>query len=299
MSVVFDIGGTNIRLGVISCQKQLKYFKQVKTPKTLKRFKKEISELLKPANIQKELKVKKYLGVSLAGWIDEKNNKVISSPNIPYLKNIYLKEIFPWEKDVNIYLENDANAAALAESQFGKGKNCNNFVFLTIGTGIGAGIIINRRLYKGLGLAGEIGHTQIVFNGEKCNCGNYGCLETLSSGRVLDKYYIKLLKSNPKAKAEGIFDLAQQGNKKAIEIVFRFISGLGVSIFNLIYLLHPDLIVLGGGLFLSNKRYILPVLKKYVNLKLRSSLYKKTKIVPTSLGERASLIGASLLKAKK
>lgn len=295
-SLVLDIGGTNVRAALISPRAKIEKYKKEKTAKNISDFKKQVLTMVE--NLKQS--GMKEIGISLAGWIDYSRQKVIKSPNIKFLDNFAFGEFFKKIK-MNVYLENDANAAALAEHKFGAGQGFENMIYITISTGIGGGIIIDNKLYKGQGLAGEIGHINILPQGQKCSCGSYGCLETISSGKALEKIIKKAPKNSQlklfkNQKPSSIFEAAKSGDKYSQKNVFQFLAGLGIAISDLTYLFHPQVIVLGGGLFLAQKMYILPSLKKYVNLRLNKGFKKTVKIFPAKLGEHSSLVGASLIK---
>jgi len=297
MVLALDIGGTKISVALISRNGKIKKYHKEATAKNLKGFTTQILKMVRETKGNLPLRA---LGVSMAGWIDARSKTVIKAPNISFLDGFPLGKFLQTKTGLKVYLENDANAAALAESKFGAGRNFKNIIYLTISTGIGAGIIINGKLYRGQGLAGEAGHINILPGGPKCSCGNYGCLEAISSGNAISQAIlkaprnskIKLLKKSEQ-KIDLIFKFAKQGDEYSQKIVFRFLWGIGLALSDLIYILHPEIIVLGGGVILAHKS-LLPNLRKYVNLRLKQGFKKTVKIVPAGLGQNSSLIGAAI-----
>ncbi len=213
-------------------------------------------ELIKRNNINKVDKI----GIIFAGPVNSEKGIIISSPNIIGLKNYNivdgLKEYF----NVPIYLENDASAATLAEKVFGMAKNFENFVYITLSTGIGGGIFINNKLYKGShGMAGELGHMVIMPNGPLCGCGRRGCFEAIAGGRGITGRVVENIsairnstvfsKMRPvDIDAKAIFDAKRNGDMFAQLIVEETIYYLAVGIVNIINILDPEAIIIGGGI---------------------------------------------------
>jgi glucokinase len=208
-----------------------------------------------------------------------------------------------------IYIDNDATVAALAEYESGSMKNCKSGIMLTLGTGIGGGIILNGEVYSGFnGLGAELGHTVVGENFYDCNCGRNGCLETFASSTAIIKYTKKLIveMNEPTIiieKAEGninninakiIFDCAKEGDKIATLAVNRLVKYLSIGILNIINFIDPEIIALGGGVSGAGQ-YLLDMIRDEV----RSNKYYDdspiSKIVLAELGNKAGIIGAAMV----
>ncbi len=194
---------------------------------------------------------------------------------------------------MRVELDNDVNAMTLGEFVFGAGKGCDNLVCVTLGTGIGGGIIIDGKLYRGGSMAaGEIGHMPINEIGPKCNCGGLACLERYIGNRYILDRTKKAFGGN--IKLETVTDLAKKGNKKAIKIWTDVAKKLGVALAGVVNLLNPDRIVIGGGISNAGGLILTP-LKKEIKMRAMKGQAAHVKIVLAKLRGDAGIIGSSLL----
>ncbi|MEM3113140.1 MAG: ROK family protein [Candidatus Pacearchaeota archaeon] len=253
MVLSIDIGATNIRIAEVKDHKVTNKIK-TKTPRTKNEIIKCLIELVNKYDD------KKVICIGIAGFV--KNAKIYGTPNMD-LNGVNIKKILEKRFNSKVYLDNDANCAGLGELYYGHGKNKKNFVLLTLGTGIGGAVIINRNLYRGTGFAGEPGHMIIP----------EGIFEKISSG----KKYQDLIKKYP--------------NKKN-KIIDKISKNLAVGILNISYILDPEIIILGGG-FSELKDLIEKVRKKFHEMDI---IKRKIPVVHAKLGDNAGLIGAALLK---
>ncbi len=312
MLIGLDIGGTKIAAGL--ADEQGKILKKIVVPTCQsKNAKESLAQLL---SIIEELastapkKASFKIGIAIPGQADAKG-KIFNIPNIPALKGINLAQELKKHFKANYSIENDANAAAVAELVFGAGQKLNNFIYLTISTGIGSGIIINNQLYKGsTGSAGEAGHMMLFPNGPLCGCGNYGCWETLGSGTALaNMAKAKILnKENTllnemtnydlnKITAKLVFTAAEQNDPLALNLVKvnTFYNAMGIA--NLTNLLDPEAIIIGGGVSFSGKIF-------FDNLKYYLTFFKKLnpsnsiKILKAGCKKDSGLLGALALAKK-
>jgi glucokinase len=210
---------------------------------------------------------------------------IVSPPNLPGWKNVNIKSILQKKLKKHVRVENDANAAALGELCFGAGKGFRNLIYITISTGIGGGIIIDGKIYKGaLGTAGEVGHMVIEPKGPKCGCGKRGCLEALAAGPAIAKMAGK--KSALDAEIA-----ARKGDKKSLNAIKTAAKYIGIGIGNLNNILNPDIFVIGGGVSNMGPLLLDPVkhwAKEYSMEASRKSLI----IVPAKLKNNAGVMGA-------
>lgn len=241
------------------------------------------------------------IGLGVAGLIDRKEGNILISPNLPVLNGVNLVENMRSRFGVPVAIENDANAAAVGEKMVGVGKEFSSFVFFTLGTGIGGGIIHNNRL---LDVAAEIGHMTIQADGDRCRCGNVGCLETYTSGRAILSRIIGALEEGRESllrgKSENIYKLtvedvyrtALDGDslcRGALRDAGRY---LGIGIANMINVMSPEAIILTGGLTGAWDIYVQEAIKE-ASKRAFKELFDAVKIIPSSLGDDAGIIGAA------
>jgi len=246
------------------------------------------------------------ISIAAAGAIDFDKGRVTVSPNIPGWCDIPLRDIVQEKYGVNTFLINDASAAALGEHCFGAGKGVNNLILLTLGTGIGGGIIINGRLYLGVsGSAGEIGHMTIDVNGPRCSCGNIGCLEMLASGTAVAREAIRRIRQGERSSlteivggkiesitAEEVGMAAQGGDPLALEVILKAANYLGVGMLNLVNIFNPEMIIVGGGMAKMGDLLLDPA-KQVVRERAFQLLAQAVSIVPAQLGNDAGVLGAA------
>lgn len=298
LAIGVDIGGTNIRVATLSGKgKIISKTKTLTSPSPL-----DILYKLIDASVKIHKKDICGIGIAVAGIIQDE--LILSSPNIPAIENINLKTELSNRYKYPIFVENDANVAALGEQFIGVGKKYKNFILLTLGTGIGSGIIKDGKLLQ---VAAEIGHTSINSKGLKCLCGNIGCLEMYASSSAIinniitqiekgQDSIVKNLYNNNfyKVTSKDIYNAALDGDILSITILKDAGKSLGVGITNIINLLSPDAIILTGGLINVWNIYVESAIKES-SLRALPSLYKNVKIIPSLLGDNAGIIGATRL----
>lgn len=200
------------------------------------------------------------IGILFAGLVDQKKGVVISSPNILGLNNFNLASEIESHFGVPVILENDATGATIAERLFGSGKNTDNFVYITLSTGIGGGVFINGKLYRGShGLAGELGHMVIMSNGPTCGCGRKGCLEAIAGGKGIARRVSENISAVRESQlfstmspndidAHAVFDAKKHNDMFAQLIIEETVYYLAVGIVNIVNILDPELVIIGGGI---------------------------------------------------
>lgn len=263
-----------------------------------------INEVIECSKIEKE----KILGagVALHGIVNARTGMSIYSPYYGW-KEINIKEALENELNLGVYVDNDVRAMALGESWFGITKDISNFITLNISNGIGAGIIINNKPYYGVDFsAGEIGHIVVEGDGDKCNCGNYGCLETVASNNNITKKAIKLIKQGTNSvlkelKAdinqltiEDISEAAKLEDELAISIIKEAARYIGIAITNLINILNPTSIVVVGEIF-ENTFYAIETLNEIVKNRGMKLSSENVRIIKSMLGRDAAVVGATTL----
>lgn len=280
-----DFGGSFIRAGLFKNRKLIrKYKRNTEVNKGKKKIIKNIIESIEKVKGADKIKA---IGIGSPGPVDYKTGKILNPPNIKPLWGVNLKKIIENKFKVKVRVENDANCAALAEAKI---RNVKNLIFLTLGTGLGSGIILNGKIYRGEGFASEIGHHSIDFNGHKCKCGNYGCLEAyVGSVSIVRIAKAKNLRTDPYE----IQERALKSERKYKEIFKEIGKYLGIGLANIANILDPELITIGGGMGKIGNLILKPAKKE---MKKRLFVKGKTlKIERSRLSEDASLIGASFL----
>lgn len=306
-----DLGGTNIAVGVVDENMKIIGRGKVKTrcPRPAAEIFDDIAlaveMAIKDAGISKDDVVS--VGVGTPGSVNKSNGYIEFSNNLAF-NQVPAKEMLEERIGKPIYLDNDANCAALGEAIAGVGNGVQNFVAITLGTGVGSGIIINGKIVGGVNYcAGEMGHMVISVDGKPCNCGRKGCWEQYSSATALISQTKEAMKNNPDSvmwqltggidnvSGRTAFDAMRQGDEAATAVVDRYIYYLSVGIGNVINALQPEIICIGGGVSHEGD-YLLKPLVKYVE-EQRYSIYaaNQTKIVAAQLGNDAGIFGAALL----
>ena len=296
-AIGIDLGGTNLRVALVSEDGVI-----------VRKIKKPSSEQVVDSvlNAIEEIRHPEIVGIGLgvAGLIDRKRGRVFTSPNLRGIEGIDLVREIQDRFHVPVVIENDANVAALGEKTAGAGQGFDNFVLLTLGTGIGGGIIYKGKL---LYLPSEIGHMSINADAEKCPCGNNGCLENFASARamigraitMLEKETESLLKgcckgSIYKITPEDIYKAALEGDTLSREILRDAGRFLGVGLANIINIMGPEAIILTGGLIGAWNIYIQEAIKE-ASRRAFKELFETVKIIPSSLGDDAGIVGAASL----
>lgn len=292
-----DLGGTNLKIALLDLKYRIKNKKVLRTQEFIQKESLILAIIDSINKIIESNKLKKTsilgIGLGLPGPIDTRKGIVHFFPNIPGWKEVNLKGILEKRLRLPVFVDNDAKLMCLAEHKLGAAKGANNAVCLTLGTGVGGGIVINGGLYRGSSnAAGEIGHVPLNEKGPRCNCGGYGCLEAyignnriLAEGRRLFKRDISL---------EELSSLAKKQNRKAKALWKTFAQRLGIALVGTVNLLNPDCIVIGGGVAEAG-RLLFNNIRKVILKRAMSVQARQVKIFKAKLGNNAGLIGAAIL----
>ncbi len=300
-----DVGGTNIKLGLVSPQGLViarSYFSTKPFLSSKKHLIEVLSKEIKAIYTSKGLKVKDIagVGVGLPGLIDSPKGIVRFLPNIPGWKNVPVKAILEKKLNFCVHVENDVKLITLAEWKLGAGKGVKNLVCLTLGTGVGSGLVLNDHLYRGIdNAAGELGHMPLNEKGRPCNCGGFGCLETYVGNKYLDALASQIMKKSGMTTRQ-MFTLANQGHSKAIEFWRQAATHIGNGLVGIINLLNPQLIVIGGGIA-NNEKYLFPTIRSVIKKRAMRLQSGVVKIKRAKFGDDAGILGAYVLvsNAKK
>jgi len=292
-----DLGGTNLKVALLD----LKYNIQDKEILSTRSFMEKdqltsgilhsVTRFIKYNNLSKTEIM--GVGLGLPGPIDAKCGLVHFFPNIPGWKEVALRDILKNKLGLSVFVDNDAKLMTLAEHKLGAAKGFNNALCMTLGTGIGGGLIINGKLYRGFdNAAGEIGHLPINEKGPDCNCGASGCLEAYVGNQGISREAKKAFKRQ--ITLEELSELALKGNRMAIDIWRKAGAHLGFALAGAVNLLNLDAIVIGGGVAEAGK-VLFDSLAKTLRNQAMSVQAKRVKVLRAKLGNAAGLIGAAIM----
>jgi glucokinase len=304
-----DIGGTNIKIGLVTAQRRLLADASIPTQaqagprQAVQRSAQTIRELA--AQVRLRAGALKGVGVGAPGPLDPKRGVILATPNLGW-RNVPLQRLFAKACGLPAAVENDANLAAWGEAWAGAGRDCDSFVLLTLGTGIGGGLVFHRRLWSGAtGSAGEIGHLTVVADGERCGCGAKGCFEAYASATALVKFYRAFAEAarrrapgaRPHAppepvSAHAIFQAAAAGDPVARAALDHEVKYLSLGISSAVKLLDPDKVILAGGMTNAGALLLTP-LRAAVRAIVEPSFPFRPAIVVGKLGDKAGLYGAA------
>ncbi|WP_078543779.1 ROK family protein [Litchfieldia alkalitelluris] len=291
-TIGIDLGGTNIRVALVEDHgmilKELNEKTEVeKGPEfVINKMVRMINEINQGENV-------KSVGIGAPGPLDLKKGLILDPPHLPGWTEIPLVRILEKETGLNVFLDNDANAAALAESLLGAGRDYESVYYITISTGVGAGFVINGKIFQGAqGYAGEIGN-MIVNNAGQSYLGlNRGALEGITSGSSITRE--GMVRLGVKGGTEEVFLLAKNGDIVANEIIDEVIKHMAIAIANIIHTINPAVFILGGGVMKSEQQILEPLREKVKEF-VYPGLKEIIRIHPAQLGTRAGIVGASLI----
>lgn len=311
MYIGVDLGGTNIAVGLVDEEGKILHKSSV--PTRAERDPEEIMDDI-AAEVMSVLAEKKvhlndvlWVGIGSPGSVDTENGVVVCAHNLPF-DEYPICDALQKRLRVPVYLGNDANCAALGESVAGATKGYADSVVVTLGTGVGGGIIINHKIHKGFNDgAGEVGHMILHADGEPCSCGQQGCFEAYSSATALVRMTREAMEQHPESRlkefsADGTrvsgktaFLAAREGDAVAQEVVDRYIHYLAIGVLNLINLFQPEIIAIGGGVSHEGDNLLLPLRKEVEARKFKTKGGFANKIELAQLGNDAGIIGAAFL----
>ncbi len=307
-SIGIDLGGTDIKAGLLSSDGKLMYRTVVSTHvnEGAKAIAKRIAQTILQVHSQTQsLKDIIGIGVGSPGLILADSGIIHFSPNFPGWSDIPLLDYVAAELGnlkIPLYIDNDVNVMVLGELHHGAGIGYENVVGLTLGTGVGGGIVINRKVYHGSwNTAGELGHTIVQPNGPKCGCGNRGCLEAYAGARhIVQRTRQKLASGqnsclNPDVLTpKQIAEAAEAGDKLAQEIFAETGKYIGVALTSIAHILNPEIAIIGGGIAGAGEKLLFQHIRNEFR-KRTMGIPSQMEIVPAKLGNDAGLIGAAML----
>lgn len=308
-AVGVDLGGTNIKVGIVSNRGKLIKNTSIKTEaiegpeKVIDNICKGIDKILGKSSCKIQ-----GIGIGCPGVVSVKKGIVENAPNLPGWKNIKLGPIIKKKFGYDVFLENDANAAAIGELIFGAGKNYSSFIMVTLGTGVGGGIVYKKKIFRGdYGAAGEIGHLSIDVNGPQCNCGSTGCIESYIGNKYLKEIVRDELPRYPKSKLWKLIDndlsnvsprLVQKslelGDDYALLVVERMGKELGAALTSLANIFDISTFIIGGGVAGFGKP-LFDSTRKTIISRVLLPIKPRIKVIASKLKNDAGIKGASSL----
>ncbi len=305
MILACDLGGTNLRMAVVDAEGKILRLLKVETPKT-ERAAEVVRAIVEAANdcraAVRHLGEVRVLAAAVPATINAAEGIILKSPNIPALNKFHFSTAVSNELNLPVVLENDANAAAIGEQAFGAAKGFQNAVVVTLGTGVGGGIIVNGGILRGVdGTAGEIGHICVVPFGAPCGCGSVGCVEQYASAtaivrlarELINQYPNSILRNKIRLTSTDVYQAGIAGDELALEVFRQMGFYLGAALADLVNILNPEVIVIGGGASAAWDLFI-----GHVREQIRRHAFREpaetVKIVRAALGDDAAgILGAS------
>lgn len=313
-----DLGGTTTKLAFVTQAGEI--IEKWEIPTDVKNEGRNITKNIARALEQKLFELGKTkadllgIGMGAPGPIDLETGMIYEAVNLGWKNGYPLQETMEKDTSLRTIIDNDANCAALGEMWKGAGNGAKDVVCVTLGTGVGGGVIVNGDIVQGIhGAAGEIGHTTVIIEGgAPCNCGKTGCLETVASATgivKIAKYYLlqagvkeeellKLYRKTGIVTAKDVFDAARNGDSTAMKVVDEVARYLGLALSNVANTLNPEKIVVGGGVSKAGDVLLTPV-REYFGRYAFPRVAKSTQIVLATLGNDAGVIGAAWLVLNK
>jgi glucokinase len=298
-----DVGGTKIAAGIVNAEGEILEEARYPTPHSPEKLVEAIAGAI--AEVRDGFEVGAAC-LAVPGLILAQENRVVFSPNLRAVEGIPLKDELEPRIGLPLTLENDGNAAAWGEFRFGVGSEADHLVFVTLGTGIGGGVITHGILMRGTqGSGGELGHVTVQATGPRCSCGNRGCLEALASGTAIGRRAREVAVENPasalgrlaaerKVLGEDVTELAREGDKMALSVLKEAGTWLGVGLAGFVNVFNPEVVAVGGGVMEAGE-LVLGAARREVHLRARPPSRDLAEIKVATLGPKSGVLGAAAL----
>lgn len=308
MYIGIDVGGTNLKAGLVNEEGTIVAVER--TPLDFQGpepFAETLAQLAAAVMERGGVEVKDvaYVGMGIPGAV--KGGEILYTANIP-MKNVPLEALFRKHLDLPVLLGNDADCAAVGEWSCGAGRGTKHFVVITLGTGVGGGMILNGKLYSGCGAGGEVGHIVIKQDGVPCNCGRRGCWEAYASATGLIRETKEAMEQHPESALHAVaaanggvegrtaFQAAEQGDETALAVCRAYAEYLAAGLTNLVNILHPEAVALGGGVAAAPEHLLLEPVREIVARECYARHVDQVpRIIRAELGNDAGIIGAAML----
>ena len=308
MYIGIDVGGTNLKAGLVDQSGTILAVER--TPLDFRgpeSFADTLASLAKAVMASGGAAAQdvEYVGIGIPGAV--KGGDILYTANIP-MKNVPLEALFRKHLDLPVLLGNDADCAAVGEWSCGAGRGTKHFVVITLGTGVGGGMILNGKLYSGCGAGGEVGHIVIKQDGVPCNCGRRGCWEAYASATGLIRETKEAMEQHPESALHAVaaanggvegrtaFQAAEQGDETALAVCRAYAEYLAAGLTNLVNILHPEAVALGGGVAAAPEHLLLEPVREIVARECYARHVDQVpRIIRAELGNDAGIIGAAML----
>lgn len=303
-----DVGGTNLKAGLVNEAGEILAVSRIPLNfTTAQAFAETLADLSKQVLSQAGVEAPQVasVGMGIPGAVEGGN--VLYTANIP-MRDVPLEALFRQHLDIPVTLANDADCAAAAEFLFGCGKGSSDFVMVTLGTGVGGGLILGGRLHTGKCCAGEVGHMVIDMGGEACGCGRQGCWEAYASATGLIRMAEEAKKAHPDSglgklpvlNGQTIFEEADRGDETALAVTDKYVRYLSAGVTNLVNILQPEVVAIGGGVAAAPAHLLLDKVQKLV----KEHCYGRhvghyPQVLRASMGNDAGIVGAALISKLK
>lgn len=306
-----DLGGTSMKVGLLNDAYEIIRHETAPTlsERAPEEIVKDMAALCHKVIEQEGITTKDVhsVGIGCPGLASPKDGVILFASNLPF-NNLNVREIMQRYIDIDVYVDNDANCAALGEAVCGAAEGKDNVVVVTLGTGVGGGIITNGKIYSGAFCgAGEVGHHVIMMDGLPCGCGRKGCWEQYASATALIRQAKEAAAKNPESEimamaeynleninAKIVFDAAQAGDETAKAVLDQYFKYVAFGVASIVYMLEPDAVVLGGGMSRQEENLTGPI-TEYVRKEMEGGFPLRTEIKAAVLGNEAGIIGAALI----
>jgi glucokinase len=307
-TIGIDVGGTNLKAGLVNDRFEIEA--TAKMPlrwESAEKFADDLVSLAKAAAAEKGVALDEIgcIGIGVPGQVDNKKGLIVKTVNIP-IRDLPIAEMMRKQWDVPVYLGNDADCAALGEFYHYEDRDIENLILVTLGTGVGTGVILNGRIHRGVnGCAGEGGHIVIVAGGEQCTCGRRGCCEAYCSATALIRDTKRMMEAHPDSKMWEVGDISEVNGKTAFdyletdvyarEVVESYIDSLACTLTNFANIFRPEVILLGGGVCAQGDRLTKPLQEKINAEIFAGDKGPSVPVLIAKLGNSAGLLGAAAL----
>lgn len=300
-----DLGGTNLRMAAVGRDGAILDRSKIATPRdeTADKLFEALVEIAKDCLEKRKEDKLVAIAIAVPATVDVSGGIMLNAPNLPELNGFGIVSSLEKELNTRAFLENDANAAAIGESWLGASKDFDNSIMVTLGTGVGGGIIIDGKILRGPdGTAGEIGHINVEPRGHQCGCGSYGCLEQYASATAVVRMAREMAATAADSKLAGkepltskcVYQLGVEGDAGAKEVFTRQGFYLGLALSGLINSLNPEVIVIGGGAA-AGWDLFMPEVREQIEKRTYLTPAERVKLIRSELGDDAGIIGAAHL----
>lgn len=307
-----DFGGTNIVAGVVDETYRIlaKHRNRTRREESFETIVADIADTAYAAVLDAGMTIRdmESVGLGAPGSISPQTNKLLYNNNLNWY-NVPLPDEMASHFPIPVLIRNDADCAALGEALAGAANGYDHVLMLTLGTGVGGGIIVNKKIFSGCDrMGGEIGHTKLIFGGARCTCGQLGCLEAYASATALIRQTIEAMEEHPESllseqcggdpaavDAQTAFDAARRGDRTAQEVVDRFITYLAAGISSLVAVIRPQIVVIGGGISNEREYLLTPLNQKLKELTYSAAQAGVPPVVCAALGNDTGIVGAAML----